>query len=97
MYRRIAYYLATSALLLGIASGAGVSATRWAAQGRPIAGMDSETEVVEYRVKLFTASEHGGSAPLAAEAGDSDKFGHVRGGSSAEAPDEKPVESISLN
>jgi hypothetical protein len=74
MLRRIAYYLAAAALLLGIASGASASAAQWTAQDQPIAAMDSETEVVEYRVKAFTATEHGGSAPLAAEASVSDTF-----------------------
>jgi hypothetical protein len=40
MLRRVAYYLATAALLLSIAGGTFASAAHWAAQGQPIAGGD---------------------------------------------------------
>ena len=64
MLRRIAHHLAVAALLLSIAGGTFASATQWTAQRQPIAAMDRETEIVEYRVTAFTATEHGGSAPL---------------------------------
>ncbi len=91
MYRRIAYYLAAAALLLGIA--AGVAAGHGAIAGH-------NTGSLSYLLPLewaVTTTMHEGGALLAAEAGVSDKFAHVHGGGSAEPDDVGPVESISLN